>query len=182
MNINQNLQVYDSINNLPLRIFIEINNTGNVSLLGGEHPEETWEIILEEYSKKSKNKSFENTFRKLRQIKKLESKYYLVNAELTFLRYSIDENYINDLRQMGYYISRGDNYDKSIENSFQRARSILTRIEMLKRELGNEKHQPMNFESEIADIAIKFKFEPSYDITVAMWLEYKNRSVKISWN
>ena len=172
------MEYHKSCKTLPLKLFFEIAETGNVKLLGeGEIVELTdvWESILLEYSELDNNMAINNILDLEEEQFKQMALYCEIKAMLLYLVGAFNQEFIDRLNQLGYKVDK-DNLVEDIKRNNQKSNNIFTRVKMIKADIKNlTSGKKSSFDKEMSFIATRLGFEPKEEITVARYVEYKNR-------
>jgi len=170
---------YNSIKDLPLKIFLEIAETGNIKLLGNQNEDvllDRWEKIILDYSKDDNNQAVKDVIEKNGQLFSQAALYCEIKAMLLYLLGADKQEYVDRLRQLGYKIDTSSNKEKvkSIQQNDQRANHISTRMQMISNEIESySTGKKATFDSIMVWLSSNLGFEPKEDITVLRYLEYK---------
>ena len=177
--------VYDTCKVLPLKIFFEISETGNVELLIINNAEiakkiliETWENIVIEYAKIDGNQQVQDVIDKGDEIYRQAALYCEIKGMLLYLVGAEKQEYIDRLSELGYKIDITDHKKKikSIQNNDRRANHISTRMQMIQNEINSySTGKKASFDSVMAWLSSQLGFEPKEDLTVLRYLEYKKQ-------
>lgn len=173
--------MYKNCKELPLKIFFDIAETGNVDLLGeGEKAVlvQTWETIVIEYGKLDHNNTIQDVIEKSDQLYTQAALYCEIKAMLLYLVGAEKQEYVDRLNELGYKIDISDRKKKieSIKNNDQRANHISTRMQFIKNDIKKYSDgKKATFDSVMAWLGSELKFEPKEDITVSRYLEYKRQ-------
>ena len=170
---------YKSIKDLPLKVFFEISETGNLKLLGDEIEAvliERWEAIIIEYGNYDNNEAIKDLLEKEVQLFTQAAMYCEIKGMLLYLVGGEKQEYVDRLNELGYKIDLSSNKTKikSIQDNDQRANHISTRMQFIQKDI--EKYsdgKKASFDSVMAWISSQLGFEPKEDITVLRYLEYK---------
>jgi hypothetical protein len=170
--------VYDTCKILPLKIFFEIAETGNVNLLSNEKKDkeeldEVWDKIIKEYAKLDQNNSIQDIIEKNDEMYNKAALFCEVKAMLLYLRGAESQEYVDRLNELGYKIDLKDRI-KSIQLNDTKANHINTKMLFLQKDI--EKHQTgkkQTFVGAMAWLSSNLGFEPSDDIVVLKYIEYK---------
>lgn len=172
------MSYHKSCKTLPLKLFFEIAETGNVKLLGdGEIVELTdvWEKILIEYSELDNNMTMNNIMDLEEEQFKQMALYCEIKAMLLYLVGAFKQEFIDRLNQLGYKVDK-DNLINDIKRNDQKSNNIFTRVKMIKADIKNmTSGKKSSFDKEMSIIATQLGFEPNEEVTVARYIEYKNR-------
>lgn len=174
---------YKSIKDLPLKIFFEIAETGNVKLLGNDKLDvlvDRWEGIVIEYGKYDDNQSIKNVIEKSDQLFIQAALYCEIKGMLLYLVGAEKKEYVVRLNELGYKIDNSDHKKKieSIKASDSRANHISTRMQIIQKDI--EKYsdgKKASFDSVMAWLSSQLGFEPKEDLTVLRYLEYKKQII-----
>jgi len=172
---------YKSIKDLPLKIFFEIAETGNVQLLGKDKVEnlvDRWETIVNEYSEKDDNKAMQNVINKNDELYKQAAMYCEIKGMLLYLVGADKQEYIDRLRQLGYKIETSTREAKiqSIKTNDTRSNHISTRMQIISSEIETySSGEKASFDSVMVWLSSNLGFEPREDITVLRYLSYKKQ-------
>ena len=174
---------YKSIKDLPLKIFFEIAETGNIKLLGNESESilvERWEKIVLDYGKYDDNQSIKNVIDKNDQLYIQAALYCEIKGMLLYLVGAEKEEYVVRLNELGYKINTNSNKEKiqSIQQNDRRANHISTRMQIIQKDI--EKYsdgKKASFDSVMAWLSSQLGFEPKEDLTVLRYLEYKKQII-----
>lgn len=168
---------------LPLKIFFEVAETGDVNLLlinDEKEPIEilieAWETIIKEYAKLDNNSSIQDVLEKSDKMFTQSALYCEIKGMLLYLVGAEKQEYVDRLNTLGYKmdISTNENKIKSIQQGDQRANHISTKMMFLQKDI--EKYQggkKQTFDGAMAWISSNLGFEPKEDITVSRYIEYK---------
>ena len=177
--------VYDTCKILPLRIFFEISETGNVELLIINNAEiakkiliETWENIVIEYAKIDGNQQVKDVIDKGDEIYRQAALYCEIKGMLLYLVGADKQEYVDRLNELGYIIDITDHKKKieSIQNNDRRANHISTRMQIIQNEINSySTGKKASFDSVMAWLSSQLGFEPKEDLTVLRYLEYKKQ-------
>ena len=172
---------YKSIKDLPLKLFFEIAETGNIKLLGNDIESvlvERWESIVIEYGKHDNNESINQVIEKSDMLYTQAALYCEIKGMLLYLVGSEKSEYVDRLNQLGYKIDNSSHKTKieSIQVNDQRSNNISTRMQVIKSEIDNySSGKKASFDAVMAWLSSNLGFEPKEDITVLRYLEYKRQ-------
>jgi hypothetical protein len=180
------MKYYDSCKTLPLRIFFDIIESGNIELLviDGKVDKaeliEAWEGIINEYADLDDNHTINDVLDKQDQLFTQAALYCEIKGMLIYLIGAHDQEYVDRLNELGYTINVNSQKEKieSIQNNDRRANHISTRMQFIKKSIekySEESGKKGSFDEVMASIAMELKLEPSEDITVSRYLAYKKK-------
>jgi uncharacterized protein with ParB-like and HNH nuclease domain len=176
--------VYDTCKILPLKIFFEIAENGNVELLLIEDEQKdkaylikTWENLVEEYVELDGNQQIRDVIEKGDEIYTQAALYCEIKGMLLYLFGAESKEYVDRLNELGYKIDVSDHKKKieTIRNNDRRANHISTRIQIIQKEIDGYSNdgKKASFDSVMAWLSSELGFEPKEDLTVLRYLEYK---------
>src|SRR5574343_915557 len=139
---------YSTCKELPLRVFFDICDTGDLNKLvtKGNYLEdelsEIWEAIIQEYGKIDGNMAISTAFEKSGEIVRNMAEYIEVMGMLMYLQeIGVKMEYVDRLKELGYNVTLTSDYLESIYKSGRRAKGTITRINILKNELEGLKEE-----------------------------------------
>jgi len=171
--------IYNSIEILPMRIFLKVTQTGDLNLLGeGDEKQlnDCWGKIIEEFKEIDPDDIFKKQFSKIRHIEHLVCKYNAIKLGLWCLKIRKEESIIKMLSSYGYVIRRDDNYLDDITRAERFSIAIKDRIKQLTDELESEKSdEKLNFDKVIVrfNIIMGFKIANANKVTVSEYYAIK---------
>lgn len=137
--------IYDTLDLLPIKTFIKIQETGNVKLLtSGEEnvPETDLEVLFDKLSDEFQELNAEDNsnrnFMLLKEISHLESKLKTAICGIEILRFECNNSVIlalSDLLNVTIRTNRTDYYLKDLERAESKAKLINKSIEKLRDQL-----------------------------------------------
>jgi len=179
------VEFYSNCSELPLKIFFDIANTRDYTLLlKGKYKyiddiilAMAWEDIMHEWITLSENNSAKDVIAKTDQQFKEAAKYCEIKAMLLYLVGGFKQEYIDRLNQLGYKINTTDREQliKSIQTNYRRTNQINTKVKIIQKDIERSigKTKKQTFDAAMAELSIELKFEPDQNITCARYLEYK---------
>ena len=181
------MEWYKNCSDLPLRIFFEVAETLNYSLLLKKidgYVDEVilsmvWEDIISDWIAISENTKIQNVIDKTDQQFIQTAKYIEIKAMLLYLVGAYKKEYVDRLAELGYKIDVTDRKSliESIKLNDNRSNQINTRVKILQKEIeqvtADTKRQ--TFDGAMAEISTQLKFEPDNNITCARYLMYKKQ-------
>jgi len=181
------MRYYKSCDDLPLKIFFKIVETGNLKHLVISNSYDfivkkdlpgLWESILMQYAEISGDTEILTKFESFKELYQLIATYDIINAMIYTLYYRYNQQYINDLQMFGYIVRIKDNCIDidSLENCTQMSRSILNDIEKLKLSLfeAEEKEDYKNIFYKTMAWLIKGYGNLEENITVSKYVALRN--------
>ena len=189
MKSKQNLgkvSVYNSCKILPLRIFFEITNIGNVELLIIDNATvakkilvETWESIIEEYAKLDGNQQVQDVMEKGDELYRQAALYCEIKGMLLYLVGAYKQEYIERLSELGYNVDDSSMISrrKSIQQCDRRANNISTRMQIIQKEIESysEDGKKGTFDDAMSFLGLNLPHMPDENITVSRFLSYKKQ-------
>ena len=177
--------VYDTCKVLPLRIFFEITDTGNVQLLIIDNAEiakkiliETWENIVIEYAKIDGNQQVQDVIDKGDEIYRQAALYCEIKGMLLYLFGAENQEYVDRLNELGYKIDTNSRIKKikSIEQNGKRANNISTRMQIIQKEIESYgEGKKGTFDDAMSFLGLNLPHVPDENITVSRFLAYKKQ-------
>jgi hypothetical protein len=184
---------YYSYDDIPLKLFVEIAQTGNVARLcvSGLPTEEElvnrWEDIIQKNSKANGDNTLSNYTLELEEYNFMLLEYNTANACIVKLMLCLlagepkDDEAIESLNSFGYGIrdtGSRDEYVESINAAVRRANNVLTRIKVKLNQIradfetkGTEQSQSV--EEMIGIVSAAIGYEISGDVTLSRFNSYK---------
>lgn len=176
--------------NIPLKIYCDIVNTGNYQLVSNRKVEDhvaydAWEKIVTENSIKSGMSDFELHMDLLKSYGKLLYDYIEVQSNLMSLLFYVDYNIINQLAEKGYRINTSSSkaYTESINAGLTKCKNLVSKIrskeEKIKSKRSNDdKHANLSFSELIANLSFGIgsmgvTIPVDHNLTLASYNEYR---------
>lgn len=173
--------MYKSLDILPYKIFIQILETGNTTLLSKEEIEFTeidlqifevvWNKIYIQYLELKPNDNDKRVLNIHREIAYLEVKYNHIKMILECLIFDWDQNMVNVILDYGFTLT-DKNYYKDLEIIDRESESIISNIEMFKSQLPKEKEEKQNKDKTNIDFVLA-----SYSAILGIDFDYNLASV-----
>lgn len=149
-------RLYDSLDELPVRLFFQIMETGNLRLLkknqkkvSQEELEKTWNNLRDDYYKKSDKRGYEEDLNKAKKIELYNIEINACNAAIFLYRYFDEKTDI--FETFGYKV-------ENIEDLKEVERSLLVLKTKLSRLLANKKEkdekEAINFWEIVSDVEV----------------------------
>lgn len=183
--ITEKVLVYETCKVLPLRVFFEITDTGNVELLIIDNAEiakkiliETWENIVIEYAKIDGNQQVQDVIDKGDEIYRQAALYCEIKGMLLYLFGAENQGYIDRLNELGYKIDTSSRVKKinSIKQNERRANHISTRMQIIQKEIESYgEGKKGTFDDAMSFLGMNLPHVPDEDITVSRFLAYKKQ-------
>lgn len=192
-------KVFLTYDNIQLKTFLEIASTGNVQLLcirgkaGQVELVKRWEELVRINSDHNDDSNYDVYLDNLKTYGEFMNQYTMVKAMLTVLCYQIDDEYIEELKQLGYNIAVSKDPDQSgkkaylesLEAAMRKSDNLVTKLKSkynelldLTKEVGEER---VTLGSLIAQVSFALGFNIPDTITLSQFNEYK-RIVKQKYN
>lgn len=183
--------VYDSCKILPLRIFFEVTESGNVDLLIIDNAKidkkilvETWEDIVLEYAKLDGNQQVQDVMDKGDELYRQAALYCEIKGMLLYLAGADKQEYVDRLNELGYNINTESRESKieCIQKNDRRANSISTRMQIIQKEIEGygDGSKKSSFDSAMSFLGLNLSHIPDENITVARFLSYKKQINEIN--
>lgn len=129
---------YNSLDTIPLKIFYQILNYGDVSLLTDNKEDlikvaSIWEQLKAEFELLDPSNAIQKTFRTLKEIEEYRSQYNGIQFAVAALRFDRDLDLENQLREFGFKLSEESFLDDliKIKNESQALLMFIEELEVL---------------------------------------------------
>lgn len=124
---------YDSLDKIPLKLYMEILRTGNLTLLSDEkdkigHLTEIWEKLKADFKIMDPDNDFDKTLKAMIKVEKLSAKYKFLEYAVECLKYTRDEELENMVRELKYKL-RETHFDEDLKLVDAYRKGILIQIE-----------------------------------------------------
>jgi hypothetical protein len=131
--------IYKTLRKLPMVIFTEIIEFGDVSLLSDEETNIDellliWNNLFEEYQNKYNKQNSSKVFNLEREIGYLEKKYFIIKLAVESLKFDKSKELIALLLDYGYRF-RDENYNEDLLRVERESEGINNKINQLKQGL-----------------------------------------------
>lgn len=137
--------IYKTLRKLPMVTYIEILESGDVSLLYyGDKPIEemslmlelvsAWDVLNKEYQHKYNKQNSNKVFSLEKEIEYLDKKYFEIKLIIEALKFDVYPELIAILRDYGYRF-RDDFYNEDLERVERESKGIIQKINQLKQGL-----------------------------------------------
>lgn len=130
--------MYNTLDKLPIKTYMLINETGEISLLlfEGEKADENelsiiWNKLDNEFKDLSNDPDEKKNLRLAKQIMRYETKHQLIETYCICLDFEYDEEIAEALRAWGYKLTY-ENYYEDLERIKRESDGLLLKIEDLK--------------------------------------------------
>lgn len=180
--LSESRRCYKYCNELPLKVFFNICDTGDLRklVIKGSWLEdelyEIWEAIIQEYGKLDGNMAITTAFEKSGEIVRNMAEYVEVMGMLMYLQeIGVRMEYVERLKQLGYNVTLSSDYLESIYKSGRKAKGTITRINILRGELEGIKEEGTrsSFDQAISNLSAALQVWVPDDITVSRYVELK---------
>lgn len=182
----KNFWGYDDI---TLKLYLDIANTGNLSLLAKKRvfiPIRTlvtlWEGIVKRNAEENNNLTYDYYHTLEENYCLLLVDYVSIKATISKLVIRYDEDDYNFLIEKGYRLpkfSTGLEFAEVLERASKKCEDLITKIKMNRLELGKLEiegdAQPKTLQRLLSMVDVDLPFELREDITLAKYNEYKKR-------
>lgn len=185
---NNGLETFYTYENIPLKLYIEIINTGNYQLVSNgsrdiEKCFDAWENIVKENAKHSNSSEFDSRLHVIKTYARLLTDYITVVSNCNSLLFFVDIKMIEELKSLGYNIntSTSEAYTKSIEACIRKSANIISKMKMKENEMKSfvliDKSN-VSFSELVANLSfglgsLNINIPIGQDITLSMYNEYK---------
>lgn len=170
---------YNSIKNLPIVLFFEIIDTGNLMLLSETKSEQElisiWSKINEEYEKETNEQGLKRRLELNKKIERLDCKYKSIVLAIESLKVVEDLELITLLKKEGYNIS-DKNYLSDLEKAETEAGNILIKLEVLVNKLPKESENKTNIYDVLSSYCVVLGYDLDFEkVTVIKFLSLKKQ-------
>lgn len=179
--------LYDSIENIPVKLFFEILMTEKVNLLNpqGKLPKEKnlneiWNNILEAYYKASNFREYRSILRSVKRVHALKNKINTCHASVILLKINpLNEVALDSLANFGYK-------NKSIDEIERLLSKELSNLKLLeKKNRKSDEKQEIDFWQLVADVEEARGFQLDIDkmplsrwMSIVKQIKLKNEKLK----
>lgn len=134
--------IYDTLDELPLKKFLKILDTGNYTMLTDEkhrHDEckEIWKRMEDEHARSGNDSNFAKSLDLNIRIDALKYKYDFILTAVHCLKFDKDDDIISKLKKIGYKVSE-ENYMNDLEAIDNNAQAIVVKIKKLESKMPTE--------------------------------------------
>lgn len=182
--IKNQLEYYKTCAELPLKVFFEVAETGNINLLVTDGKVENdillevWEKLIAEYAQIDNNKIIADVLDKTDQVFKQAALYCEVKAMFLYLIGAYKQEYVDRLKSLGYKVDM-DNRPamiESIQRGDNRSNHIATKMQILQKDIEKySSKKRTSFDGAMAWLSSNLGFEPNDNLSVLRYLEYKKQ-------
>lgn len=134
--------LYDSLDTLPIKLYYKISDTGNLKLLTDQEIEEEtlnaiWDELVIGFDLLNKSNNSKKIFILNKEINSLEAIHKAVLMACESLSFEYDEYLIDIIKKYGFSFNDNstEDYHNSIEKVIREAKSLVTKVNMLKNQL-----------------------------------------------
>lgn len=131
--------IYDSLRKIPMVTFLEIIDSGDISLLSDEEIPieqlvEIWNNLYESYKSKYDSQNHNKVFNLSKEIDFLVKKYDSIKLSVEALKFDANDSIIQVLRDYGYTL-RLENYNDDVARISRESEGIINKINQIKNSL-----------------------------------------------
>lgn len=165
--------IYNSLDIIPYKTFLKVLGTGNVSLLSDDDKAKhedlvsVWEKLHEEHLNKQQSPEAQKTFITSKEIDFLKGKYKIVLMACDSLRFDVDDDLIDLLRDYGYTIRTTDNdtYHNDLDQIERETDAYEVKINRLKDKLPkrNDNEEEYDIDDVMASYSAILGFDFDYN-------------------
>jgi hypothetical protein len=124
--------IYNSLRKLPMVTFLEIIDSGDISLLSDEETPieqlvEIWNDLYEKYKSKYDSQNHNKVFNLSKEIDFLIKKYESIKLSVEALKFDANDSIIQVLRDYGYTL-RMENYNDDVARISRESEGIINKI------------------------------------------------------
>lgn len=191
--LQKHSRYYLNCSELPLKIFCEVANTSDYSLLikrKGYRDEskevELWSNIILEYSQLEGDNTANDRLEKITTLNELKNAYTVIKAMIRYLwmqtPWDSDEalQIYNDMDKMGYKIDlhSQDAYIKSLKAADNKSNQLVTLIRMKANELEDKEESKDNISFDDIMALLQAHFTVTDDVTVSRYISMKKSIIQ----
>lgn len=178
--------LYHNYDTIPLKIYLRIIETNNLSLLvvTGKQDETVslvWETITRENEQHNGGNTYSMLLEHFQSLGELVSEYNQVRVMLWALLKKCNREYIAVLEELGFTFDLTDSatYKESLLNAIARSRNYETKIRSKRNEIESEipddqqKTEQPTFEELMANLTMHLKFNLPDDLTLSRFNAYQ---------
>jgi hypothetical protein len=138
--------IYNSLDLIPLKLYLKIHASGDVSLLTNKkkHLNQCpgiWSKLKEDYSKLGLNPDTKNIIDISRRLSRMKVRYNFVNSAVDCLMFERYEDFEIKLRNMRYQL-RETHYLEDLLKIKNDSESLITKIKRLQKQLPDFEEDP----------------------------------------
>ena len=131
--------IYDTLDIIPLKLFLRIRQTGEIHLLSNEKTPEKllndiWEHLKEEYDTRIPDGNEKKIFDVSVRVETLKAKYNSIKIGISALKFDRDIDLENMIRSFRYTLTE-QNFNQDLDNIDRESESILIKISRLEQRL-----------------------------------------------
>lgn len=171
--------IFDSIENLPMRLFLKILESGDLKHLGDiKEPQLVWDEILEEYKEIDPDNQFKDVLNTQKEIAFLNCKYNAINISIQCLSVKKNDELLEVLKLYGYVI-RDSHVKEDLITAKGYTNAILIKIKKLQTELDKEgEEDKFSFDRAIIKLntIFGFKIAEANTVTVSEYYSLKEEA------
>ena len=172
---SKSLNLYDSIENLPVQTFFEILKSENLNLLnpqnqkvGQEELQAIWDDIREDYYKESNPQQYREDLKRGIRINKLSNEIIGCSAAISY--FELTGEILSTFKAFGYTVKNAEDVDKVRHKMLVRKTKLGFLIPAKKEQ---DKKEIINFWAQVASLESALNRQLDIDkITVARWVNY----------
>lgn len=158
--------IYKTLRKIPMITFIEIMESGDISLLSDEETNLDelaliWDAMYQEYQNKYNKQNSNKVFNLSKEIEYLDQKYFEIKLIIEALKFDVYPELISILRDYGYRF-RDEFYNDDLLRVQRESEGIVQKINQLKSSLPKVENQNTN-EVSIIDIMANYSSVLGYD-------------------
>ena len=175
---------YFSYDNIPLKVFIDISNSADYSLLcisgqaDADIAYDKYEAIIRKNGQMNGTLEFESYLTNYTALAKYMADYNAIKAALGVLLYFVDNAYIAFLNKKGYRINTdtASGYAKSLVAAGRKADNLQSKIASKIKEMERKGVQnsggPRTFDDVMAELTASIGFNVPEEVTLARYNGY----------
>lgn len=132
--------IYNSLDIMPIKLFLKIVETKDLTLLGNlpnNELDELWQSLYAQYLELDSNPTAKRHFRTAVNVDFYLLKYQYILYMCEALAFDWDDEFVNQLKSYGYKITK-ENYYKDIERIVREANGLKIKAETLQQQLPKD--------------------------------------------
>lgn len=159
--------IYKTLRKTPMITFIEIIDSGDISLLSDEETPidelvSIWDMMYQEYQDKYNKQNSQKVFSLSKEMQYLEQKYFVIKFTVEALKYDIEPELIAMLLDYGYRFN-DQTYNEDLVRVERECEGIIQKIKHLKNSLPKEQKSNNDSAGTIINVMASYSSILGYD-------------------
>ena len=153
--------IYNRLDIIPLKIFLEVYNTGNLTLLTDDKNQllnlkNTWDKLKKDYSELNSEGKSDKILNLVARIQALRIRFEGINFVVKAVRFDPDDvDLMAELNKIGYKITR-ETYLSDLERIERESKSLNVKIRRLQQKLPKIEKQDENSKTTIDKVILGY--------------------------